>query len=247
MCKTSYQELYEALKEFATPSRQEKALRYFKTEEGGYAEGDCFLGATVPEVRALAKLIKKPEEKLLRELLRSPWHELRLLALFLLVEEIRGLSRIREPLEKEQKELHWIAFYLEHLRYINNWDLVDQSAYKVLGVLLEGRDRSVLYELAAREHLWSQRVAIISTYAFIKKGDLEDTFKLSELLLNIKHDLMHKAVGWMLREAGKRDLDRLRSFLDKYALSMPRTMLRYAIEKLDEDERKYYMNLGKES
>lgn len=207
--------------------------RFFKTGPGEYGEGDRFLGLTVPQVRGVAKRYRGMPATALVPLLRSPFHEERLLALVMWVERAKRGSEIEH--EKLAK------LYLRHRRHINNWDLVDVSAEHVLGHYLRDRDRAILYDLALSRTLWDRRIAIITTFHFIRRGDFGDTLRLSELLLADRHDLMHKAVGWMLREVGKRDVAELQRFLDRHAPVMPRTMLRYSLERLPPKRRAHYM------
>lgn len=204
--------------------------RFFKTGEGQYGYGDKFLGITVPLTRGVAKRHKDVDDGTIVELLRSEWHEVRLCALLIMVEKVRRGD------EDTCRRMYDI--YLANTERINNWDLVDLSAPQIVGGWLMRRSRAVLYELADSPLLWDNRVAIISTFAFIKAGDLEDTYMLAVKLMNHPHELIHKAVGWMLREAGKRDMPRLKIFIDDRYADMPRTMLRYAIEKFPEEERK---------
>lgn len=225
--KTIRQELRDRIR----PGHSETAAWFFKSGPGEYGEGDRFLGVRVPEIRAVAKLDDGSSDVSL--LLRSKWHEERLLALLILVRRFeRGDDAVRQAVYE---------FYLSETRWINNWDLVDVSAYKIVGAWLLGRSRAPLRKLASSECLWERRIAIVSTFAFIRTGDVGDTFYLSKKLLNDPHDLMHKACGWMLREAGKRDVRALENFLDENRARMPRTMLRYAIEKFPESRRKKYL------
>lgn len=218
-------------------SSREKAavLRgFFKTGRGQYGYGDIFIGITVPVLRLLSrKYADLPMAKVL-ELLTSETHEERLLSLFLLIE------RYRRSGDSGKKSVFGI--YLKHTRYINNWDLVDLSAKHIVGDYLFKRDRSILYTLAASKFLWERRIAIVSTHYFIENNDLADTFRISRILLNDEHDLIHKAAGWMLREAGKRDVAAEEAFLMKHCESMPRTMLRYAIERFPRKRRLEYLN-----
>lgn len=214
--------------------------RFFKTGPGEYAEGDIFIGVSVPDQRKTAKeCLPFINLEDIPALLKSPVHEHRLTGLFLLIGHYQKARRSPEIQEAS------LQMYLDHLDWVNNWDLVDSSAHKIFGDWLLDKDRSLLYTLAQSGNLWRQRVAIIATAAFIPKGDFEDTFRLSEILLNHPHDLIHKAVGWMLREVGKVNIDAEKRFLEQYAARMPRTMLRYAIERFPEAERKYYLGKGK--
>lgn len=203
---------------------------FFKTGKGQYGEGDKFIGIPVPLTRGVAKRHKAAGEGTLDALLASRWHEARLCALLIMVEKMKKAD------EAQARRL--VDFYLAHTSRINNWDLVDLSASYIVGEYLTDKPRDLLYQLAESDLLWDNRIAMVSTYAFIKRGDLDDTFRLALRLIGHPHELMHKAVGWMLREAGKRDFDRLRTFVDNHYGEMPRTMLRYAIEKFPESERK---------
>jgi len=206
---------------------------FFKTGKGEYGEGDVFIGVTVPLMRLVAKRYADLSLNEIERLLKDTRHEVRLCALFVLVDQFkRGDVSIRKKI---------YLFYLAHLNWVNNWDLVDSSAYQIVGEFLIDKDRKILRNMAKSKHLWTARVAIVSTFAFIRKGQLNDTFEIAEILLEHPHDLLHKATGWMLREAGKRNEVALKRFLDENAMIMPRTMLRYAIEKLDEKERKMYL------
>ena len=207
--------------------------RFFKTGPGQYGEGDRFLGIKVPVTRGVVKECwKQTGFDELEECLASEYHEIRLAGLLALVEIY---SHARKDMSLRSR---CIDFYLSHTDRINNWDLVDLSCYNLLGDWLLDKDRSLLYRLASDgKNIWEQRIGMVSTMAFIRQGQLDDTFAIADILLNHPHDLIHKAVGWLLREAGKRDMDALRVFLDHRAASMPRTMLRYAIEKFPERER----------
>ena len=226
-------DIQKQLEILSTPEKKEFLPYFFKTGKGQYGEGDKFLGVVVPEIRKVAKVNKDILYDELKKLFRSEYHECRLCALLVLVE------RFKRAAEEERKTI--FGFYLDNTSYINNWDLVDLSCYHIVGEYLLDKDRSVLYKLAESDLLWDQRIAVVSTIAFIRRNDFEDILLLSEKLLNHKHDLMHKACGWMLREVGKRDEVVLKSFLDKHHKAMPRTMLRYSIEKLAKDERAHYM------
>ena len=217
----------------AHPDKARIYARYFKTGKGEYAEGDVFLGLTVPEQRTIAKKYVSLPLAEIEELLYSKFHEHRLTGLIILVYKYEKASLV------EKKNI--IKFYLEHKQRSNNWDLIDCIADKLLGKHLLQRDKSILYELAKSDSVWDRRIAIITTFEFIKHNDFEHTLQLAAILLNDKHDLIQKAVGWMLREIGKRDEKALLKFLDKHSKEMPRTMLRYAIERLNENIRKSYM------
>lgn len=217
------------------PERAAGALRFFKTGPGEYGEGDQFLGLTVPQVRSMLLQTDNLAEADVLELLRSKWHEERLLALLILV------RRFEKERKDEALRERIVKLYLANTKWINNWDLVDTSAPQIVGGWLLTRDRAVLSKLAKSKILWEQRIAVLATLTFIRKGQFGDTMRLSEQFLTHEHDLMHKACGWMLREAGKRDVEVLRMFLDEHATRMPRTMLRYAIEKLPDAERRKYL------
>ena len=219
------------------PSQVEGLSRFFKTGPGEYGEGDLFLGIKVPVTRSVVKdCWKGTSFEDLEECLASGYHEVRLAGLLTLV-EIFSHSR-KDPLVQER----CIGFYLAHTERINNWDLVDLSCYQLLGSWLMDKDRSLLYDLARNgKSIWEQRIGIVSTMAFIRKGQLDDTFAIADMLLDHPHDLIHKATGWLLREAGKRDGSALREYLATRYMNMPRTMLRYAIEKFPEEERQQYL------
>lgn len=217
----------------ANPERAEHSKYFFKTGKGEYAEGDKFMGIPVPQTRKVAKGFKELSFPELKKLLQDEFHECRFCALVILSEQFKKAD------DAKRKQI--FDFYIDNMRGINNWDLVDVSAYNIVGEYLLDKNREVLYQLADSENLWEQRIAVVATMAFIRKNDFEDTLKLSELLLAHKHDLMHKACGWMLREAGERDEKVLTDFLDKHHKKMPRTMLRYAIEKLSPEQRETYM------
>lgn len=233
--KIKAEQIRAEIESYSTPAKKEFLPYFFKTGKGQYGEGDKFLGTVVPDIRKVAKKQKDIPFDELKILLDSEYHECRLCALLILVERFKKTKD-----ENERKGI--VDFYLSQTARINNWDLVDLSAKDIVGEYFADReDRSVLYQLADSSLLWDQRIAVISTYAFIRRGDLKDIISLSRKLMSHKHDLMHKAIGWMLREAGKRDKQVLCDFLDVYSKQMPRTMLRYSIEKLSPEERAYYM------
>ena len=226
--------LKQALLQLANPERASQATRFFKTGKGEYGEGDIFIGLSNPQVHALVKEHwKKTDMDDVEILINDPIHELRFAGLLVLVAQFPKSSPF------QQQEI--IEFYLKNIRQINNWDLVDCSAYKILGKFLLNNDRQILYELANSGHLWSERVAVVSTLEFIRNGQFSDIFNLTEIFLSHPHDLMHKACGWMLREVGKRDKLALDEFLDEHLKKMPRTMLRYAIERMEEGKRLRYL------
>lgn len=224
-----YGTIMASLRALGNEEKSRHLSGFFKTGEGQYGYGDKFLGLPVPLTRGVAKRHKDAPLGVAEELLHSEWHEARLCALLILVEKMKRAKADDAKLI--------VDMYLANTAHINNWDLVDLSAPYVVGKYLLDKPRDVLYGLASSPLLWDNRIAMVSTYAFIKSNELDDTFSLAVLLLGHKHDLMHKAVGWMLREAGKRDMARLRAFVDGHWHEMPRTMLRYAIEKYPEDER----------
>ena len=208
--------------------------RFFKTGPGQYGEGDKFLGIKVPVTREVVKACwRQTGLQDLEECIASEYHEVRLAALLALVEIFRHNNHTQQDC---------VDFYLAHTDRINNWDLVDLSCYPLLGVWLLDKDRTLLYDLARNgKTIWEQRIGIVSTMTFVRHGQLQDTFAIADILLHHPHDLIHKAVGWMLREAGKRDKEALVEYLKPRYQDMPRTMLRYAIEKFPEAERKPYL------
>jgi 3-methyladenine DNA glycosylase AlkD len=220
--------LHAAARPAATPIRH----KFFKTGPGEYAEGDIFIGVKVPDTRRIVCDSDSLAEKDVISLLRSPIHEERSLALLILVRRYQRREADREKI---------VATFLAETKFINNWDLVDSSAPYILGPWLLDRDRAILRKLAKSKNLWERRIAILATFAFIRANDFACTLELAKTLLRDDHDLMHKAVGWMLREVGNRDEVTLRKFLDTHASEMPRTMLRYAIEKLPSADRAHYL------
>ena len=221
------------LSALSTEEKRNVLPRFFKTGRGEYGEGDKFLGVTVPNVRSVARNHIAADSDTLEELIASPWHEARLCALLIMV------ARARKAGEEERKAI--FDFYLAHTDRINNWDLVDLSAPTIVGGYLADKPRETLYSLAESDNLWETRTAIVATLAFIRNNDLDDTYRLATSLMRHRHDLMHKACGWMLREAGKRDRQRLYAYVDSHKAEMPRTMLRYAIEHFAPDERQQLM------
>ena len=223
----------------ADPGQVEGLSRFFKTGPGQYGEGDKFLGIKVPVTRAVVKESwRQVGFAELEECIACEYHEVRLAALLALVEIFAHAKK--KPGQAGQE---CIDFYLGHTERINNWDLVDLSCYPLLGQWLLDKDRSILYELARNgKTMWEQRIGMVSTMTFIRHGQLQDTFAIADILLHHPHDLIHKAVGWLLREAGKRDKAALEAFLLPRYRTMPRTMLRYAIEKFPEGERKEYLS-----
>jgi 3-methyladenine DNA glycosylase AlkD len=226
-------DLLSELKSVSDPERAMASLRYFKTGKGQYGEGDVFLGVTVPNQRKLAKKFSSLPLAEIKTLLCNKVHECRLTALFILVDQYRKAD------DKAKEKI--VQFYLKNKSYVNNWDLVDSSASYILGNYLIDRPKELLYQLANSKSVWDRRIAIMSTQAFIAANKFSDTLKLSKILLHDPHDLIHKAVGWMLREVGNRSMDTEKQFLEKHATVMPRTMLRYAIEKFPVTERKRFL------
>ncbi len=232
--KKKSMQIEDELKELENPEKAKVLSRFFKTGKGEYGEGDVFLGIMVPETRRVARKHMDMRLVEIQKLLSSRIHEHRLAALLILVDKYSKGD------EKERKRIY--EFYLQNARKVNNWDLVDLSAPRIVGAHLRDAKRGVLRKLAKSKNLWERRISIISTLAFIKEGDFADTMRISEILLNDKHDLIHKAVGWMLREVGKKDQEAEEKFLKKHYRKMPRTMLRYAIEKFSSKKREFYMN-----
>ena len=227
-------EVRKELKSMADPDKAAILQRYFKTGLGQYGEGDIFIGVMVPQSRKVAKKFSQLQLVEVKMLLYSRIHEERLVALLILVWRYSSALSSRE----EKEEI--VKFYLENIKQVNNWDLVDLSAPNILGAHLIDRDRRLLYRLARSENVWERRIAILATYHFIRNGDFSDTLKIAEILLQDRRDLIHKAAGWMLREVGKRDVASEEAFLEKHLGVMPRTMLRYAIERLPESKRRRY-------
>lgn len=222
--------------EFERLSDKEYAARlqkYFKTEKGEYGQGDRFLGIRVPDIRKLAREHRNISLSRAFELIRSPFHEERMFSLFVLVDHFGRAN------DEGKKEIY--TLYLKNTNFINNWDLVDASAGRIVGAYLFSRSKKPIYALAKSRNLWERRISVMATSYFIGRNEFADTLKIAEMLLNDKEDLIHKAVGWLLREIGKRDFELEESFLKKHCAKMPRTMLRYAIEKFPEEKRKKYL------
>lgn len=225
--------IQKELKRLGSKEKAKVLQGFFKTGPGEYGEGDCFLGIKVPELRKLAKKHQAISIREIDQLLKSSIHEERLLSLFMLV------RRYSKGDDAEQKMIY--ELYLKHTKFVNNWDLVDGSAEHIVGAFLRGRSKKPLYSLAKSKNLWERRISIMSTFHFIKHNEFSETLKISEILLADDEDLIHKAVGWMLREIGKRHLPLEKKFLKEHYKAMPRTMLRYAIEKFPESERQRYL------
>ncbi|MEK6948392.1 MAG: DNA alkylation repair protein [Nanoarchaeota archaeon] len=232
----SYENIVKIIDSYSDKKKAVVMQGFFKTSEGEYGHGDVFLGLTVLQSRIIAKKFLDLILQDIKRLLNSKIHEHRLVALFILVDNFN----------KDPEKIY--NFYLENIDCVNNWDLVDLSADKIVGKYLSNKkDHSVLYSLVKSDNLWHRRISIVSTFYFIKNNSFDDTFKIAELLLNDKHDLIHKSVGWMLREVGKRSVKDLEDFLDKHSKIMPRTMLRYSIERFSDEKRIFYLNRRKES
>jgi len=220
----------KAITNLASPERAEACRRYFKTAKGEYGYGDVFIGVTVPELRKVAKKFVDLDLKEIDFLIKNKIHEYRFVALEILVfKYLKGDDRLKKKI---------VSYYLKNKKYINNWDLVDTSAPYILGDWLVDKDKAVLLKLSKSKSLWDKRIAILATFAFIGNNDFEYSFKFATSLMIDKHDLIHKALGWMLREIGKKSERELKDFLEKNYHKMPRTMLRYAIERFDKDYRK---------
>jgi 3-methyladenine DNA glycosylase AlkD len=227
------QTIIKYLKSISKDEIAKSTKSFFKTNEGEYSFHDIFLGIKVPDIRKAVKKFETTPLSEIERLLKSKYHEIRL---FALLHMVTSFSKS----EKDEKE-NIYKTYLNNIEYVNNWDLVDSSAHYIIGAYLHDRDRKPLYALAQSDSLWERRIAIVSTFYFIKQNQFDDTLKIAKILLNDKEDLIHKSVGWMLREVGKRDEVKERSFLNVYYKNMPRVMLRYAIEKFSQEERKLYL------
>jgi 3-methyladenine DNA glycosylase AlkD len=235
----SADQFIKKLKAHRSEVELKKIQRYFKSGKGQYGEGDEFIGVRMGQVFALAKEFIEMPPKEIEKLLKSPIHEVRAGALSIMDKQ----ARRKKTSESRRKELY--DLYMKRHDRINNWDLVDVSCIYVVGGYLFDKSREILYKLARSKNIWERRTAVVSTAYFIRQGELDDTFRIAEILLNDNQDLIHKATGGWIREAGKKDRSRLLRFLDKYASTMPRTALRYAIEHLDKKQRDYYLGLKK--
>ncbi len=234
--------LYDVMMQQADPAKVAGLSRFFKTGPGQYGEGDQFLGIKVPSIRQVAKAYwQQCTLTDLQPCVSSPYHEIRMAALLTLIQMFQHAKR------DESSQRQYIDFYLANLRYVNNWDLVDLSCYELLGVWLLNRDRQLLYDLAAHgATIWEQRIGIVSTMKFVRNNQTADTYAIADIFLQKEpplHDLLQKAVGWLLREAGKRNPDELYGWLEQRCATMPRTMLRYAIEKYPPETRKKLLNV----
>ncbi len=225
--------LIKELKKISNPNIAKHSQGFFKTAKGEYAEGDKFLGIRAPALHKAAKKYNTLNLNEITRLLASRFHEIRLVSLYILVNHYEKANL------NTKSEI--VNLYLSNIKHINNWDLVDASAHKILGDFLMDKEKDLLYTLATSPNLWERRIAVMATFQFIKNEAFDDTLRLSKLLLNDTEDLIHKSVGWMLREMGKKNINLEKEFLDKHALKMPRTMLRYAIEKFPPDLRQQYL------
>ena len=219
----------------------EHSQRFFKTGKGEYGESDIFLGIRVPVLRKLVNKYRGISLEEVSKLLHSKFHEERLLAVLILVHLFKNRSGTLDESETYDGQKQIYNLYLENIEFINNWDIVDISAGNIVGAYLHQKDKALLYRLVKSQNLWERRISIISTFYFIRQNEFDDTLKIAEILLNDKEDLIQKAVGWMLREVGKREIEIEEEFLQEHYMKMPRTMLRYAIEKFPETRRKMYL------
>lgn len=226
--------IHKALLKFANPEIAQHSQRFFKSGKGEYGEGDRFLGIRVPVLRAQVKIYRDTPLRSVLALLKSGWHEERLLAVLLLVDQYKRAS------DSDKERL--FSAYLEHREYVNNWDIVDSSAHLIVGPHLEKGSRQLLFDLATADAVWDRRIAMMASYHYIRQNDYKDALRLARMLRDDEHDLIHKMVGWMLREIGNRDRAVEVAFLDEHYKKMPRTMLRYAIEKFSTPERMAYLN-----
>jgi len=235
MSREDLEKLKSEMEKAQDPKKAEKLLSFFQAGKGGYGEGDKFLGIKVPDQRKLAKkyykLLSLGDVSIL---LKNKIHEHRLTGAFILVYKFEKAKDA-----DEKREIY--EFYIRNRSAMNNWDIVDTTTPNVVGAYLFDRDRSILFKLAKSDNIWEKRMAMLATYYFIKRNDFDDALKIAEILLHDEHDLIHKAVGWMLREIGNRNMETEEQFLKKYYRKMPRTMLRYAIEKFPEEKRRFYL------
>jgi 3-methyladenine DNA glycosylase AlkD len=238
------------LKKYTNPTKAHNSAWFFKTQPGGYGEGDLFLGLTNPQVHEIARLHKTLPLTEIERLIQNKYHEVRFTGLILLSQNMKKIeSTMKKNDTKELREVmtELVNVYVRNIQHINNWDLVDCSAHKVLGPFIWyfPKEQKRLDTLAASQNIWKRRIAILTTFYFIGRGEFDLSLRIAQTLVYDQHDLIHKAVGWMLREIGKRSITVETAFLDEFASSMPRTMLRYAIEKFPEPERKRYLEKGK--
>jgi len=227
-------QIKKELQKLANPQKAKILQKFFKTGKGEYGEGDVFLGIPMSDLRQIAKQYQETDLKELEQILCSAIHEYRMVALLIASSQYK-----KETKKQKKKEIY--KFFIKHSKQINNWDLVDVNVPGVVGDYLLDNDRAILYKFAQSKNLWQRRIAVLACYAFIRENDFKDILKISKILLNDEHDLIHKAVGWMLREVGKRDQAVLENFLQKHYQKMPRMMLRYSIEKFEEGKRKKYL------
>ncbi|NCF75305.1 MAG: DNA alkylation repair protein [Xanthomonadaceae bacterium] len=230
---SNLEKIKKELKNLSNPEQAKNSQKFFKTRKGEYGEKDVFLGVKVPIQRWIITKYKNFQLSEIKELLNSKIHEYRFIALLLLIDKYKKSNN------REKKK--FFDFYLRNTKNVNNWDLVDLSAPKIIGDYLLNKPRDILYKLVKSKNLWEKRIAIIATFIFIKNNDFKDILKISKILLNDKNDLIHKAIGWMLREVGKQNQEVEEKFLNKYHKRMPRIMLRYSIEKFNEEKRKAYL------
>ena len=234
MIHSTNETITKELAAYGSPEKAQHLARFFKTGKGTYGEGDRFLGVTVPQSRSIARKYRDTPFDGLHELLASPYHEVRLVALLILTYRF-------EKARNDNERSAIVHFYVEHVAAINNWDLVDITCYKILGRWLHDKDKQLLYDWARTPHLWKQRVAIVSCMHFVKRGAFSDCLAITDILLHHPHDLIHKAVGWLLREVGKKDEQCLVAYLLPRYQQMPRTMLRYAIERFAPELRQAFL------
>jgi len=234
----THTDIQHALQQRATPERKRNNMRFFKTGTGEYGEGDVFIGVSVPDVRSVVRMCNDAPHSEIALLLESAIHEHRLAGLLLLVQQYTAATRRKDA--RAQKEI--AIFYKKHIARVNNWDLVDTSAWQILGEYTRLHGNASLFETYARSrNMWKRRIAVVSTFAYIRNGECDTTLHIAKMLLHDTHDLLHKATGWMLREVGKKEKTLLETFLACHAQEMPRTMLRYAIERFPEGERKLWL------
>lgn len=234
----NYKKVINELDKYSNKDKKNSFIKFFKTVKGEYGYGDKFLGITVPNIRKVAKQYIDLDLENISFLLKNEYHEIKLVSLIILTYKFEKYKK-----EKNEKELKNIFnFYLKNTKYINNWDLVDLSCYKIVGRYLLDKDRSILYKLVNSKNLWERRISIVSTMMFIRNFEYKDTIKLCNILINDKQELIHKASGWMLREVGKKDKKVLINFLNRNYKKMPRIMLRYSIERLSDKEKAFYMS-----
>ncbi len=231
---SDFKTVQKELRKYAKRKTAAQSRKFFKTGKGQYAENSLFIGVRVPDIRKVAKEHVGISMAEMKKLIKSQIHEERLLGLIILVNKYKNAKS-----EKEEEKVY--KQYVSLFKYVDNWDLVDASCPYIVGPYLLARDRSDLYKWAKSDHLWTKRIAMVSNWWLIRKNDLKDVFKIAQILLSDEHDLIHKAVGWMLREAGKKDLKKLEAFLKKNYSKIPRTSLRYAIERFPEVKRKRYL------